>query len=258
MTRGKGVISAMNRLRPASVAGLLLPGIDIPLRAHAGNKVSEDDVHVNNQLRRQRIQLPKAPLDTVLDADRDMEDIWEKSTRTAKSEIEIMRLLRMHSTDMSMGSPSGDGKPVSPSGDVKPVGPPATTPTTPPGTGPTNLPAECLMGRSKEEYIFDLLEPITSSEILNDLSTPQGMAFDFLVNDDPGLEDPCASGTIVQRYGLTSLYFSTQGEEWNDTSGWLGEAQECSWFGVECVDDSDVVTRLLLRKSRESTRCLTS
>jgi hypothetical protein len=232
----------MNRLRPASVAGLLLPGIGIPSCAYRANEESGEDGHENNQLRRKRIELPKAPLNKVLVADKDMEDIWEKASRTAKLEIEIMRLLKMYSPDMSMGSPSGDGEPV---------GPPATAPTTPPESEPTLPPAECLMGRTKEEYIFDLLEPITSAEMVNDLSTPQGMAFDFLVNDDPGLKDPCTSDTIEQRYGLITLYFSTQGEEWIDSSGWLGEDQECSWFGVEC-DDSDIATRLLLRKLHKS------
>jgi hypothetical protein len=239
MTTEKGVLCTTNRMRPASIAGLLLPGIVIPFCICRANGISGDDGHENNQLRRKRIELPKAPLNRILVPDNDMKDIWEKATMTAKSEIEFVRLLNFHSPDMSMGSPSGDGMPVRP---------PATSPTPPPESGPTVSPVECLMGRTKEEYIFDILEPITSSEALNDLSTPQGMAFDFLVNDDPGLEDPCASDTIEQRYGLITLYFSTQGEEWNDTSGWLGEDQECLWFGVECEDDSDLATRLLLRK----------
>lgn len=104
------------------------------------------------------------------------------------------------------------------------------------------------MGRTKEEYFFDLLVPITPADVLNDLTTPQGKAFDYLVNVDPVLEIPCASSTLEQRYGLTTLYFATQGEEWSDNSGWLGDEQECSWTGIECESGSETITLLLLRK----------
>jgi hypothetical protein len=226
----------MRMLRPSCAAGILLPTI---ANLAVAVDISGENVEDCNQLRRKRIELPKAPMNRLLNTGKDMEDIWEKASRTAQSEIEMMRLLNMHSPDMSMGSPSGDGPPARP---------PADTPSSPPDTGPTPPSVECLMGRTKEEYIFDLLEPITSSETLNDLSTPQGMAFDFLVNDDPGLEDPCASSTIEQRYGLVTLYFSTLGEE-TDNTGWLGAEQECTWYGVECQDGSTDATRLLLRKS---------
>lgn len=232
--------SAMKMLRPSALVGLLLPGI-VTLQTAPVVSGDTDDLQENNQLRRKRVELPKSPLNRVLETDMDMERIWEKASRTAKSEIEIMRLLNMHSPDMSMGSSSGDGPSTRP---------PADTPSSPPDSGPisTPPPVECLTGRTKEEYIFDLLEPITPAETLNDLSTPQGMAFDYLVNDDPGLEDPCASTTIEQRYGLTTLYYSTQGDGWTDSTGWLGEGQECSWFGIECEDGSVAATQLLLRK----------
>jgi hypothetical protein len=170
----------------------------------------------------------------------EMGDIWEEAAARAQIELDTMRLLQS-SGDMSM--------PTRP-----PIGRPPTTPrpnprpTEAPIVAPTPAPIDCLMGRSREEYIFDLLVPITSARLLNDPSTPQGMAFDYLANDDPHLIDPCVSSTIEQRYGLTTLFYSTQGDGWTDSQGWLGADAECDWAGVECLDNSEIVVRLLLRK----------
>ena len=167
-----------------------------------------------------------------------MEDIWEQTAEMAKVEFETERLLRT-SPDMSMPA-----RPPS-----RPTPAPSPRPTPPPDGGPTQAPVDCLMGRTREEYIFDLLVPITPAQILNDPSTPQGMAFDYLANEDPHLDNPCDSDTIEQRYGLTTFYYSTQGADWTDNQGWLGQDQECSWAGVECEGNSRILSRLLLRKS---------
>jgi len=227
----------MSALRSSVLGGCLLCGVATST-SHSTRVVFREETMDKGLLRRKRNDLPKAPSNKMLGSGQEMEDIWEKASRVARSEIETMRLLNS-SPDMSMGNPSGDGTPSSP---------PASTPTGPTESGPTSSPGDCLMGRTKEEYIFDLLVSVSSAESLNDPTTPQGMAFDYLANDDPFLEDPCSSATIEQRYGLTTLYFSTQGADWNDNTGWIGEEQECSWFGVECEDGSDIVTFLLLRK----------
>ena len=48
----------------------------------------------------------------------------------------------------------------------------------------------------------------------------------------------------IERDALIALYNSTDGANWTDKTGWLGEAgTECSWFGVTCTNES--VSRLL-------------
>ena len=48
----------------------------------------------------------------------------------------------------------------------------------------------------------------------------------------------------IEREALVALYNSTDGANWKDNTGWLGEAgTECDWFGVTC--SSGVVTRLI-------------
>ena len=51
----------------------------------------------------------------------------------------------------------------------------------------------------------------------------------------------------IERDALVALYNSTDGANWRDNTGWLGEAgTECSWFGVEC-DIRNVLIGLSLR-----------
>ena len=43
----------------------------------------------------------------------------------------------------------------------------------------------------------------------------------------------------IERDALVALYNSTDGANWTDNTGWLGEAgTECSWFGVTCSSGS--------------------
>ena len=186
--------------------------------------------------------------------------MWDRASRLARSEIESFRLLNNDywgDSYMSMPSGSGSGSNSRPS-----TRPPAHSPshpapspthypigpTNPPG-GPTDSPVDCLQGRSKEEYLFDELSQITPPNELNDPSTPQGMAFNYMANDDPALiPNPCAIPTIQQRYGLTTLFYSTGGDKWFDSDGWLGPEQECSWHGVDCYDSSIIVAAVELRK----------
>jgi hypothetical protein len=128
-----------------------------------------------------------------------------------------------------------------------PVAPLPTTPISQPTAVPGVEPA-CLMGRTRDEFFFDLLVPITSGRLLNDPSTPQGQAYDFLANQDAFLEDPCQSTTIDQRFGLVTLFYSTGGDDWSNNSGWLGEDQECSWSGVTCSTTSERARLLQLCK----------
>jgi hypothetical protein len=92
-----------------------------------------------------------------------------------------------------------------------------------------------------------ILSEVTDSDILLDPSTPQGMAFRYMADEDPF--NICLT-SAEQRYGLTTLYFSTGGETWTKSDGWLGETQECEWFGVFCanLDDPFQVTGLSLGK----------
>jgi hypothetical protein len=60
--------------------------------------------------------------------------------------------------------------------------------------------------------------------------------------------DSYAQVPQIERDALVSLYNSTDGANWTDNTGWLGEAgTECSWFGVTCTNGS--VSRLYFWKN---------
>lgn len=107
----------------------------------------------------------------------------------------------------------------------------APVPPTPrPSTGPTDICFDDL-----EEYLVGLLTPITDEDILRDPSTPQGQAFEYLLND-PYTANPCGK-RIEQRYGLATLYFATNGPAWTTSVNWVGPRNECTWAGVTCESD---------------------
>jgi hypothetical protein len=176
-----------------------------------------------------------------------MEDLWEHAVVAANFEMERERNL-FSSLDFAMSMPTST--PTNPTN-------PTTAPVNP-IPSPTQAPVNCLQGRTRKQYIFDFLSPITPASILNDSSTPQGKAFAFLASNDPGLQDPCSSSTIEQRYGLTTFYYALEGENWLQKDDWLGGKQECEWLGVECGDNSDAIQFLQLSTSFVSMLLLSS
>ncbi len=56
-----------------------------------------------------------------------------------------------------------------------------------------------------------------------------------------------------EREALIALYWSTNGDSWSNSYGWLGPAgSECGWYGVTCDGSFSTVTRLSLIYSRLS------
>ena len=144
--------------------------------------------------------------------------------------------LRMIGVQMSMPSnPSSPSKtpsnPVpapSPAPTLKPVeATPAPVPTQ--GSGCESL--------SREEAMKEALEKLTDASKWDDSSTPQGQAFEWILNDDMAQLDPCNSPTIEQRYALATFYYSTKGDQWDNSRGWITVADECNWIGINCNEN---------------------
>ena len=185
--------------------------------------------------RQQRRELGQHAKENSQKEDLKLERIWQLTKAEADAEYE--RLL----AGMSMPTSS----PVTPS----PVQPNSTPqPTQSPTTS-----ENCLEGTTREIYLFDILKTVTDTELLTDPETPQGLAFDHITNNDLALADICASSTsrIRQRYGLTTFYYSLEGENWSDSEGWLSGNDECTWFGIECHEDDNSIKFLRISKSPE-------
>jgi hypothetical protein len=102
--------------------------------------------------------------------------------------------------------------------------------------------------------IFSTIQNVTDVSLLSDLSTPQGKAIEWLINEDGAYLCPNAT-KLIQRYVLAVMYYSTGGENWmkcsassiaSDNCGgeepfvnrtrFLSNDNECSWAGIRCSE----------------------
>ena len=100
--------------------------------------------------------------------------------------------------------------------------------------------------------LLTLVSDISAQSLVQNSGTNENRAFRWLVDDDEARVCPEDTIDVVQRYVLALLYFSTNGDDWNecnaasasDASGcaslserYLSSANVCDWFGSECDDN---------------------
>jgi hypothetical protein len=74
-------------------------------------------------------------------------------------------------------------------------------------------------------------------EALFDTSSPQFAAFQWLKST--ANTQITADQRLLQRYVLATLFYSTRGSDWEVSSRWLSDANECSWFSSAEADVCD-------------------
>ena len=142
-------------------------------------------------------------------------------------------------------------EPPTPQPVVQPTKSPTEEPTAKPITAPTSQPTDFELeceDMPREEVMLETLSKHTPEEELLDAGTPQGMAFEWLLENDAANVDPCTDTTVAQRYALATIYFATEGVNWSNSLGWLSGIEECSWQHVICDDDTAVVEEIDLSK----------
>jgi hypothetical protein len=90
-------------------------------------------------------------------------------------------------------------------------------------------------GLDSIEYLKQTLYPLLNQEDsltileIEKEGTPQSKAFIHLSNDPNVI---CyTTDRVLQRFALTTFYFSTNGDWWYNNTGWLAyEEDECNWF----------------------------
>lgn len=121
----------------------------------------------------------------------------------------------------------------SPTGDAEP-------------TSEGNVPAEVCSDKGRSEALLLLLQDFVDKETLLDASTPQGRAYEFMVNTGSDSDSNCVGRTsAVQTFGLSVFFDVTNGTEWKNSTGWMQSSDSCSWRGVVC-DDTGAVAELKL------------
>lgn len=108
----------------------------------------------------------------------------------------------------------------------------ATTTASLPPLPPVELPQELVQLLSSVSF--------DGGTALQTPSTPQNHAAIWLANNTN--LDAYSDAKKIQRYVLATLFFSTNGDGWDNNTGWLTDEDECSWYNKAneafCVNGS--------------------
>lgn len=96
---------------------------------------------------------------------------------------------------------------------------------------------------SSERKALNMITKFEDIIILENSTTPQHKAICWLLKETV---DEIVDSSIIQRYILAVIYFSTNGKQWENDSGWRIEKNECEWYGIECKIFDGVVSGLNL------------
>jgi hypothetical protein len=104
--------------------------------------------------------------------------------------------------------------------------PPTWLPTEMPFIPPTE-------GLSSFDKVFAFVAQLSThdqGESLRDKSSPQYKALDWLSQNI--FLDQFSEQQTIQRFAMATFFYSTSGEPWEESYGWLSETSECAWFST--------------------------
>jgi len=120
-----------------------------------------------------------------------------------------------------------------------PVQPPVQAPVT-----PTSSPVRVVDDPSSALGRLFFLSGVS----INDPTTPQFAAYEWLKNDDPAKLnlDSLSDKELYQRYIAALFYFSMNGDDWDKPFGFLQHTSVCEWYdvakkmGIMCSSDGSI------------------
>jgi hypothetical protein len=92
-----------------------------------------------------------------------------------------------------------------------------------------------------ESRIRDIITTITEPSVLDDESTPQYKAYQWVKDDYESLQIflnetidnlNLNDTSVLQRYALSTLHYATNGSQWANSYKFLSNASECEWMGI--------------------------
>jgi hypothetical protein len=213
-------------------------------------------------------------------------DVEETNEEVKEINLELEEMLNELLGSMPSGVPSQQpsttptvtGQPTlapTPAPTSAPTASPTKTPTPDPSVSPSETPSTvptqsptltivCNGGLTldeREEQLFDMVKVFSDFNLLEDATTNEYRAFRWLVDDDGMRVCPEDTLDVTQRYTMALLYYSTEGDMWNECSALssptpgpcadgglarhLGNVDVCFWFGVSCVlgfNDIDLIS----------------
>ena len=107
-----------------------------------------------------------------------------------------------------------------------------------------------------------LYQTLSDSGVIYDIGSPQNDALSVTLNSSTPLDpnDPNDQIQILQRYALSTLYFSTDGTNWESKDFWTSASNPCgiknennetedAWFGIICDSEQKVVEKISLNSN---------
>eukprot|EP00529_Nitzschia_sp_RCC80_P008683 CAMPEP_0113524792 /NCGR_PEP_ID=MMETSP0014_2-20120614/46399_1 /TAXON_ID=2857 /ORGANISM="Nitzschia sp." /LENGTH=1221 /DNA_ID=CAMNT_0000422915 /DNA_START=526 /DNA_END=4191 /DNA_ORIENTATION=- /assembly_acc=CAM_ASM_000159 len=123
---------------------------------------------------------------------------------------------------------------------------PTPAPTRSPTPRPTPQPTDA--GSLYRSIVLDAVREGLPDEAYSDAlleGTPQHDALTWLVGTPANASFRSVPFRIVQRYVLATLYFSTNGDRWSESSGWLSyDLDECDWYTTSSDGSCDSLGRI--------------
>jgi hypothetical protein len=120
------------------------------------------------------------------------------------------------------------------------------TPTFVPTSAPSSYPSVRPTFSAPVLELYNLLvdKSVDGGQALSDLESPQYKAFMWLSRQE-GFETT-EEKQLLDSYGITTLYFSTDGANWFNSEGWLSDLEVCSWgSSLVLCDELDSVRELV-------------
>ena len=118
---------------------------------------------------------------------------------------------------------------------------PTLAPTTP---APTLAPTETSAPTAtplRRDFMISVIQSRSASTTFSNSTSPQNQALDWILSDTYSY-DGLSDDRLVQRFALATLYYSTDGGNW-DHGGWLESINECDWNSQDfnlCSQESAV------------------
>lgn len=87
-----------------------------------------------------------------------------------------------------------------------------------------------VLSKSTKDPLTNLLSSVApdGGEALRTPLTPQYNAMHWLANNTN--LDSYSNERRIQRYSLATIYYSTNGGNWNNNTSWLSDNDECDWY----------------------------
>ncbi|OEU15539.1 L domain-like protein [Fragilariopsis cylindrus CCMP1102] len=97
------------------------------------------------------------------------------------------------------------------------------------------------IAESLPELYYLLESKVYNATALLDLDTPEGKAYNFLLEEEEIKKNSLVLRSIndidLERYALLVFYFGSDGSAWTNTAGWSNPSEACeNWYGVTCQD----------------------